>query len=149
MEAAAAAGMKYAVLTVKHADGYCLWDSKHTTHDIASREVSSSTASLGPSNRHFPPSSFRLGDDRQVGLRLLLHHGHGGQEGLGRQSGPTQWPSQGPPAESKIPQFRSPPEKNFRKSVSFFLETPCDGETDQKFLEFHRLFPTHTTTHKP
>jgi alpha-L-fucosidase len=36
MESAAAAGMKYAVLTVKHTDGYCLWDSKHTTHDIAS-----------------------------------------------------------------------------------------------------------------
>ena len=35
MESAAAAGMKYAVLTVKHTCGYCLWDSKHTTHDIA------------------------------------------------------------------------------------------------------------------
>ncbi len=34
-EAAEAAGMKYAVLTVKHTGGWCLWDSKHTTHDIA------------------------------------------------------------------------------------------------------------------
>ena len=34
MEAAAAAGMKYAVLTVKHTCGFCLWDSQHTTHDI-------------------------------------------------------------------------------------------------------------------
>jgi alpha-L-fucosidase len=28
------AGMKYAVLTVKHTCGWCLWDSKYTTHDI-------------------------------------------------------------------------------------------------------------------
>ncbi len=34
-DAAKAAGMKYAVLTVKHTEGYCLWDSAHTTHDIA------------------------------------------------------------------------------------------------------------------
>ena len=32
---AVAAGMKYAVLTVKHTGGWCLWDSEHTTHDIA------------------------------------------------------------------------------------------------------------------
>jgi alpha-L-fucosidase len=30
------AGMNYAVLTVKHTGGWCLWDSKYTTHDIAS-----------------------------------------------------------------------------------------------------------------
>ena len=29
------AGMKYGVLTVKHTGGWCLWDSKYTTHDIA------------------------------------------------------------------------------------------------------------------
>jgi len=34
MASAAAAGMKYAVLTVKHTSGWCLWDSKHTTHDL-------------------------------------------------------------------------------------------------------------------
>jgi alpha-L-fucosidase len=28
------AGMNYAVLTVKHTGGWCLWDSKFTTHDI-------------------------------------------------------------------------------------------------------------------
>jgi alpha-L-fucosidase len=28
------AGMQYAVLTVKHTGGWCLWDSKYTTHDI-------------------------------------------------------------------------------------------------------------------
>jgi alpha-L-fucosidase len=28
------AGMKYGVLTVKHTCGWCLWDSKYTTHDI-------------------------------------------------------------------------------------------------------------------
>ena len=33
-EAAKAAGMKYAVLTVKHVGGFCLWDSKYTTYDI-------------------------------------------------------------------------------------------------------------------
>lgn len=35
IDAAAAAGMKYAVLTVKHTGGWCLWDSKFTDHDIA------------------------------------------------------------------------------------------------------------------
>jgi alpha-N-arabinofuranosidase len=35
VDAAAAAGMKYAVLTVKHTGGWCLWNSKHTTsHDM-------------------------------------------------------------------------------------------------------------------
>lgn len=33
-DAAKAAGMKYAVLTVKHTGGWCLWDSQYTTHDI-------------------------------------------------------------------------------------------------------------------
>jgi alpha-L-fucosidase len=28
------AGMNYAVLTVKHTGGWCLWDSQYTTHDI-------------------------------------------------------------------------------------------------------------------
>ncbi len=32
-DAAKAAGMNYAVLTVKHTGGWCLWDSQHTTHD--------------------------------------------------------------------------------------------------------------------
>ncbi|MBM4156002.1 MAG: hypothetical protein FJ221_13400 [Lentisphaerae bacterium] len=32
-DAARAAGMKYAVLTVKHTGGWCLWDSRHTAHD--------------------------------------------------------------------------------------------------------------------
>ena len=30
------AGMKYIVITSKHHDGFCLWDSKHTEYDIAS-----------------------------------------------------------------------------------------------------------------
>ncbi len=33
-DAAIAAGMQYAVLTVKHTDGWCLWDSRYTTHDM-------------------------------------------------------------------------------------------------------------------
>ena len=33
-DAAAAAKMKYAILTVKHTGGYCLWDSDLTDHDI-------------------------------------------------------------------------------------------------------------------
>lgn len=33
-DAVKAAGMKYAVLTVKHTEGYPLWDSACTTHDI-------------------------------------------------------------------------------------------------------------------
>jgi alpha-L-fucosidase len=28
------AGMKYMVITTKHHDGFCLWDSEHTTYDI-------------------------------------------------------------------------------------------------------------------
>jgi alpha-L-fucosidase len=32
---AKAAKMKYAVLTVKHTGGYCLWNSAYTTHDIS------------------------------------------------------------------------------------------------------------------
>ena len=34
-DAAKSIGMKYAVLTVKHTGGWCLWDSKVTDHDIA------------------------------------------------------------------------------------------------------------------
>jgi len=33
-DAAKSAGMKYAVLTVKHSSGFCLWDSKYTTYDV-------------------------------------------------------------------------------------------------------------------
>ena len=33
-DAAKAAGMKYAVLTVKHVGGFCLWDSKYTEYDV-------------------------------------------------------------------------------------------------------------------
>jgi len=33
-DAAKSAGMTYAVLTVKHVGGFCLWDSKHTTYDV-------------------------------------------------------------------------------------------------------------------
>ena len=34
--AAKAAGMKYLVITSKHHDGFCLWDSKYTSYDILS-----------------------------------------------------------------------------------------------------------------
>jgi alpha-L-fucosidase len=33
-DAAKDAQMKYAVLTIKHTGGWCLWNSKHTTHDM-------------------------------------------------------------------------------------------------------------------
>jgi len=34
VSALAAAGMRGVILTAKHHDGFCLWDSAHTTHDI-------------------------------------------------------------------------------------------------------------------
>ena len=37
-DAAVSAGMKYAVLTVKHVSGFCLWNSKYTTYDVMSPE---------------------------------------------------------------------------------------------------------------
>jgi len=39
-DAAKSAGMKYAVLTVKHVSGFCLWDSKYTTYDVMSPDCS-------------------------------------------------------------------------------------------------------------
>ena len=37
-EAARSAGMRYAVFTTKHHDGFCLWNTKVTNYDIASAE---------------------------------------------------------------------------------------------------------------
>ena len=36
IDAIRAAGMKFAILTTKHHDGFCLWDSKYTENDVAS-----------------------------------------------------------------------------------------------------------------
>lgn len=35
-DAAASANKKYGILTTKHHDGFCLWDSAYTTNDVAS-----------------------------------------------------------------------------------------------------------------
>ncbi|MEO0510458.1 MAG: alpha-L-fucosidase [Verrucomicrobiota bacterium] len=39
VSAAKKAGMTYLVITSKHHDGFCLWDSEHTDYDIASTQV--------------------------------------------------------------------------------------------------------------
>lgn len=36
VKAAKSAGMKYLVITTKHHEGFCLWDSKYTNFDVAS-----------------------------------------------------------------------------------------------------------------
>lgn len=40
-ETAAAAGMRYAVLTTKHHDGFCLWDTEVTDYDVAATPLAS------------------------------------------------------------------------------------------------------------
>ena len=57
---AKAAGMKYVVLTTKHHDGFCLWDTKQTDHNIMRspfgrdvvKEALDSLSQAGPSLWH-------------------------------------------------------------------------------------------------
>jgi alpha-L-fucosidase len=45
-EMAAEAGMKYAVLTSKHVDGFCLWPSQHTSYSVKNSRLRKDVAGL-------------------------------------------------------------------------------------------------------
>jgi alpha-L-fucosidase len=61
--AAAAAGMKYFVITTKHHEGFCLWDSKHTDYK-ASKAPNCGRDLLRPMIEAF----------RERGIRVGLYH---------------------------------------------------------------------------
>jgi alpha-L-fucosidase len=61
-DVAARAGMKYAVLTSRHHDGFCLWDSKHTDYSVGKQAPGRDFV------REF------LDAFRAAGLRVGLYH---------------------------------------------------------------------------
>jgi len=77
-DAAKSAHMKYAVLTTKHHDGFCLWDSETTTYDVASsaiagRDIVKEFCDAFRSRGIEPHFYFSIWD-RQMGIDKVIVH---------------------------------------------------------------------------
>lgn len=60
-EAAKSAGMTYAVLTVKHVGGFCLWDSQYTTYDVLHPECPYQKDFVGQFVKSFTDRGLKVG----------------------------------------------------------------------------------------
>lgn len=67
-DAAKAAGMNYAVLTVKHFGGFCLWDSQYTDYDVMHPDCPYQKDLVGQFIESFRSRGLK------VGLYYMWHH---------------------------------------------------------------------------